>query len=50
MERGGERGRGGKRPQALALWALLRAVADLLALLEARPVSNAEAVKFNILL
>ena len=46
MERGGERGRGGKRPQALALWALLRAVADLLALLEARPVSNAEAVKF----
>ena len=30
--------------------ALLRAVAELLALIEAQPVSNAEAVKFNILL
>ena len=43
MERGGERGRGGKGPQALALRALLRAVAELFALIEARTVSNAEA-------
>ena len=50
MWRGGERGRGGKGPQALALWAVLRAVAELLAWIEARPVRNAEAVKFNILL
>ena len=42
---------GGKKgPQALALWALLRAFYELLAWIEARPVSNAAAVKFNILL
>ena len=43
MEKGGERERGKKGPQALALWALLRAFYELFALLEARPVSNAEA-------
>ena len=36
--------------QALALWALLRAFYELLALIEARPVSNAEAVKFLFIL
>ena len=35
---------GGKKgPQALALWALLRAFYELLALIEARPVRNAAA-------
>ena len=43
MERGGERGRGGKKAAGPCSEALLRAVAELLALLEARPVRIAEA-------
>jgi len=43
VEKGGERERGKKWPQALALWALLRAFYELLALIEARTVSNAAA-------
>ena len=43
MEKGGERGRGGKGPQALALRALLRAFYELFALIEARPVRKKEA-------
>ena len=42
---------GGKKgPHALALWALLRAFYELLALIEARTASNAEAVKFLFIL
>ena len=48
-ERWGTRA-GWKRTAGPCSEALLRAVAELLALLEARPVSNAEAVKFLFIL
>ena len=45
-EKGGERGLGGTGGARPCSEALLSAFSELLALLEARPVSNAEEVKF----
>lgn len=50
MVRGGEREQGGKGGDRPCSEALLRAFYELLAWIEARPVRNAEAVKFLFIL